>query len=186
MRKIVLGLAPVLMAVPSGAFAAAPEWKMSEVTGDVHLTHDRRSRAATKGGLPSDRILAVVTGKGIDMRKIVLGLAPVLMAGHMGAVAAAPEGKVSEVTGDVHLSHEGRSRAATKGALLSSGAVSATGPKARAVIVRGQEFVVDSASSQLRVPAADSPNKIMQIIEDFGTALFNIEKKRDRKSTRLN
>src|SRR3546814_12856016 len=91
------------------------------------------------------------------MRKIVLGLAPVLMAVHSGAFAAAPEWKVSEVTGDVHLTHDGRSRAATKGALLSSGAVIATGPKARAVIVRGQEFVVVSPSSQLRVPAADSP-----------------------------
>src|SRR3546814_20445262 len=99
------------------------------------------------------------------------------MDDHSGACAAAPKWRVSEGTGDVHLTNDGRSRAATKGALLSSGAVIATGPKALAVIVRGQEFVVVSPSSQLRVPAADSPNKIMQIIEDFGTALFNIEKK---------
>src|SRR3546814_18032542 len=100
------------------------------------------------------------------MRKIVLGLAPVLMAVHSGAFAAAPEWKVSEVTGDVHLTHDGRSRAATKGALLSSGAVIATGPKARAVLVRGQEFVVVSPSSQLRVPAADARSEYRRVGEE--------------------
>jgi hypothetical protein len=48
---------------------------------------------------------------------------------------------VSEVSGDVRLSESGRTRAASKGALLGSGAVIATAPGARAVLVRGQEFV---------------------------------------------
>jgi hypothetical protein len=45
------------------------------------------------------------------------------------------------------------------------------------VIVRGQEFVVISPGTRIRVPEASSPNKIMQLIEDWGSALFRIEKK---------
>jgi hypothetical protein len=45
------------------------------------------------------------------------------------------------------------------------------------VIVRGQEFVVISPGTRIRVPEASSSNKIVQLIQDFGSALFKIEKK---------
>jgi hypothetical protein len=93
------------------------------------------------------------------------------------AIAAVPAWKVSEVSGDVRLSEAGRTRAAAKGALLGSGATIMTAPGARAVIVRGQEFVVISPGTRIRVPEANSPNKIMQLIADWGSALFKIEKK---------
>jgi hypothetical protein len=108
---------------------------------------------------------------------MILGLAPVLAAISGGANAAAPAWKVSETSGEVRLVENGRARPATKGALLTSGSTIATGPGARAVIVRGEEFVVISPRSQLRVPAESSSNGIMQLIEDFGTALFKIQKK---------
>ncbi len=111
------------------------------------------------------------------MRKMILGLAPVLAAMSGGANAAAPAWKVSETSGEVRLVENGRARLATKGALLASGSTIATGPGARAVIVRGEEFVVISPRSQLRVPAESSSSGIMQLIEDFGTALFKIQKK---------
>jgi hypothetical protein len=112
------------------------------------------------------------------MRKIVLAMAPLLLAASGTALAAGPGWTVSEVNGNVRVTENGRSRAATRGALLSSGATIATGRGSRAVIVRGQEFVVISPSSQLRVPlAAESRGGLMQMIEDFGTALFRIEKK---------
>ena len=111
------------------------------------------------------------------MRKILFGLAPVLLAASGSALAATPAWKVSEVSGDVRMTENGRARPAVRGALLASGATIATGPNARAVIVRGEEFVVISPRTQLRVPAASAPNKIMQLIEDFGTAVFRINKK---------
>lgn len=110
------------------------------------------------------------------MRKIILGLAPALML-MSGTALAAQEWKVSEVSGTVRLTENGKSRPASRGALLSSGAMITTGPAARAVIVRGEEFVVISPSTQIRVPAAVAPNKIFQLIEDFGTAIFKITKK---------
>ncbi len=76
------------------------------------------------------------------MRKYLLGLAPILISFSGTAVAASPSWKVSEVTGDVRLVQNGRTLAAAKGALLASGTTIATGPNARAVIVRGEEFVV--------------------------------------------
>jgi hypothetical protein len=111
------------------------------------------------------------------MRKMILGLAPaMLMMGTM-AQAAAPAWKVSEVSGNVRLSESGKTRAAMRGALLASGATITTAPGARAVIVRGEEFVVISPNTRLRVPEAAEAGGIMQIIEDFGTALFKIKKK---------
>jgi hypothetical protein len=109
------------------------------------------------------------------MRKIMIGLAPIVFAMSSGANAA--DWKISETSGDVRIVSQGKARAAVRGALLSSGSMIATGANARAVIVRGQEFVMISPRSQLRVPAAEAPNKIMQIIEDFGTAVFKINRK---------
>jgi hypothetical protein len=111
------------------------------------------------------------------MRKIVYSLAPVLMAISGSALAQAPAWKVSEVSGDVRVVQDGRPRLAVRGALLSSGSTIATGSNARAVIVRGEEFVVISPRTQLRVPAAASQNSIMQLIADFGTAMFKIQRK---------
>ncbi len=111
------------------------------------------------------------------MRKMILGLAPAILMMGTAAQAAPPAWKVSEVSGRVQLSESGRSRAAVRGALLSSGATITTAPGARAVIVRGEEFVVISPNTRLRVPEAAEADGIMQIIEDFGTALFKIKKK---------
>jgi hypothetical protein len=111
------------------------------------------------------------------MRKHILGLAPFLFAASATALAAPPPWKVSEATGDVRLVQNGRITTAVKGALLSSGSTIATGANARAVLVRGEEYVIVSPRTQLRVPADAAPNKIMQLIEDFGTAVFKINKK---------
>ena len=56
------------------------------------------------------------------MRKIIIGLAPLLLATGGAAIAAPGAWSVSEVSGNVRLSENGKSRAAVRGALLSSGA----------------------------------------------------------------
>jgi hypothetical protein len=111
------------------------------------------------------------------MRKIIVGLSPLLLALPSVSLAASLQWQVSETSGEVRLTQNGQARTAVRGALLASGATITTGAKARAVIVRGEEFVVISPGTQLRVPAADSPNTVMQMIEDFGTAVFKIKKK---------
>ena len=87
------------------------------------------------------------------MRRIIFAAAAPLLLSFPSVAAGAPPGwRISEATGEVRLVENGRSRAATRGALLSSGSVIATGANARAVIVRGKEFVVVSPRSQVRVP----------------------------------
>jgi len=73
---------------------------------------------------------------------IMLGLVPVLLAWSGPASAQSAGWRISEVSGDVRLVENGRARAATRGMLLSSGATIATGPAARAVIGRDDEYVI--------------------------------------------
>ena len=114
------------------------------------------------------------------MRKMIIGAAGTLLLS-MGAPAGAapqPAWRISESSGDVQLVESGRSRPALRGALLSSGSLIATGAAARAVIVRGKEFVVISPGSRVRVPTEpESRGGMMQMMVDFGTSLFKIERK---------
>jgi hypothetical protein len=110
------------------------------------------------------------------MRKAILGLAPLLLAIGTAAIGQTPSWRVSEVSGDVRVVEAGRTRAATRGMLLSSGSTIATAARARAVIVRGQDYVQISPSSRLTVPAApQGRGGIIQMLTDWGTALFRIE-----------
>lgn len=112
------------------------------------------------------------------MRKAILGLAPLLLAVGGTAVAQTPTWRVSEVSGDVRIVENGRSRAATRGALLASGSSIATAARARAVLVRGQEYIQVSPSSRLRVPdAPQARGGVIQMLTDWGTALFRIERR---------
>ncbi|WP_167737464.1 FecR family protein [Sphingomonas parva] len=113
------------------------------------------------------------------MRKVLLGPAALaLLLAPIAAQAAPPPWTVSEVAGDVQLIENGKPRPALRGALLASGATIATAAASRAVIVRGKEFVVISPRSRLRVPVeAESAGGLVQMIADFGSSLFRIEKK---------
>ena len=113
------------------------------------------------------------------MNRIVIGLTPFLAAMSSAAMAApaTPGWKVSEVSGDVRVVENGRPRAAVRGALLASGSMVVTGARARAVIVRGGEFVVVSPNSRLRLAPPEQQGGIIQAIVEFGTSLFRIEHK---------
>ena len=87
-----------------------------------------------------------------------------------------PQWRISEVSGNVRIVENGRSRPATRGALLSSGSAIATAAQARAVLVRGREYVVVSPRTQLRVPEDQVRSGIIQMLTDWGTALFRIER----------
>lgn len=110
------------------------------------------------------------------MRKAILGLAPLLLAMGTAAIGQTASWRVSEVSGDVRVVEGGRARAATRGMLLSSGSTIATAARARAVIVRGQDYVQISPSSRLQVPATpQGRGGVIQMLTDWGTALFRIE-----------
>jgi hypothetical protein len=111
------------------------------------------------------------------MRRLALALAPLLLTLGTPALAQASSWRVSEVSGNVQVTEAGRSRPATRGTLLSSGSMIATAARARAVLVRGEDYVVVSPNSRLRVPdAAQAASRgVIQMLTDWGTALFRIE-----------
>jgi hypothetical protein len=93
------------------------------------------------------------------------------------ALAQTAPWRVSEASGDVRIVEGGRSRPATRGALLSGGSIVATAQRARAVLVRGRDYVIVSPASRVRVPTAAQGGSrgLIQMITEAGTAMFRIE-----------
>lgn len=91
---------------------------------------------------------------------------------------AAPLWKVSEVAGLVRVQGPAGAKPATRGAVLAPGEAVMTGRDGRAVLTRGEEYVIVSPSSRLRLPAAaEETNGIIQILQDVGEAIYKIQKK---------
>src|SRR4051812_37477778 len=63
MKKLFAGLAPVLLAIGSGAVAAPPSWRVSEASGDVRVVENGRPRVALRGALLASGA-TIVTGQG--------------------------------------------------------------------------------------------------------------------------
>ncbi|MGZ8297874.1 MAG: FecR family protein, partial [Allosphingosinicella sp.] len=93
------------------------------------------------------------------------------------AFAATPLWRVTEAAGTVQVQHGGRTAAAVRGATLEPGDTVTTGANGRAVLVRGQEYVIVAARTRLRLPAAADERGIVQVLQDWGRATFRIEKK---------
>ena len=111
------------------------------------------------------------------MRMFLVALMALLFAAGEPALAQTASWRVSEASGDVRIVEGGRTRPATRGALLSGGSVVATAQRARAVLVRGRDYVIVSPASRVRVPTAAQGGSrgLIQIIAEAGTAMFRIE-----------
>ena len=107
--------------------------------------------------------------------KIFLTLAAIVAAGT--AHAGAPQWKLSESAGTVNILRSGVSKIAISGGSLTAGDVITTGAKSRAVLVRGQEYVVVSPNSRLRISAPENSGGVVQFFEELGNVLFRIDKK---------
>ena len=85
---------------------------------------------------------------------------------------------VSEASGRVMVTDASGARTATRGMTVPAGASVTTESGARAVLVRGQEFVTISPNSRLRLVAEAQSAGLIQVLQDWGNALFRIEKQR--------
>ncbi len=113
-------------------------------------------------------------GHAVKRLKTVLVLAGLLLGG--SAMAGVPDWTMSESSGQVMVASSGMVRAASRGATLSPGDVIATGPKGRAVIVRGQEYLVVAPNSRIRVADPVKSGGMTQIVEQIGNVVFKIKK----------
>ncbi|WP_287979859.1 FecR family protein, partial [Sphingomonas sp.] len=84
---------------------------------------------------------------------------------------------ISEASGPVQIAHAGLTKVATRGNAVVAGDTVTTGSGARAVLVRGSEFMMVAPASQLRLPAEAQPTGFTRVVQDFGNVVFMIKKK---------
>jgi FecR protein len=114
----------------------------------------------------------------IAMFKAKLTLAAIGLFMANAAFAAAPEGwKISEKSGTVTVLHSGVSKIALQGNAISTGDVVNTGANGRAVLVRGQEYLVIAPNSRLRIADPAPSGGMIQILQDVGNVIFKIKRK---------
>lgn len=91
--------------------------------------------------------------------------------------AEPPPWTLSESAGNVQVANSaGVVRKASRGMQLPAGEAVVTGPKSRAIIVRGQEFVTISANSKVSIAVPRNGSKV-QILQTRGNAVYKIQKK---------
>lgn len=95
------------------------------------------------------------------------------------ATAQVAQWTVSEASGRVTVRDASGEHAARRGNLVSPGATLSTGPGARAVVVRGKDFVNVAANSRIRIPTAAQNSGGFDVVQEWGNAVFQIEKKKN-------
>ena len=110
------------------------------------------------------------------MRIVASGLLVAALMTSGAAYAGTPGWSVSESSGQVNILSPGLSRVATRGGAIAIGDVIATGTNGRAVLVRGEEFVIVAPNSRLRVADPVKTGGLTQMVEQFGNAVFKIKK----------
>ena len=85
---------------------------------------------------------------------------------------------VSEVSGRVILREGSKTGPVARGSVVAAGDIVETAAGGHAVIVRGKDFVTVAPNSRIRIPDAKAPEAgLFDVIEEWGNALFQIEKK---------
>ena len=92
------------------------------------------------------------------------------------AYAGAPGWSLSETSGQVTVVSTGLVKAATRGGTVAAGDVINTGRNGRAVLVRGEEYLVVAPNSRIRVAEPAKTGGLTQIIENFGNVIYKIKK----------
>lgn len=110
------------------------------------------------------------------MMKRALTAATLSLLASTPAWAATPGWSVSERSGTVTILRGGISRIALLDGAVASNDVIATGPNGRAVLVRGEEFLVVAPNSRLRVADPAQTSGFVQIIEEAGNVIYRIKR----------
>jgi len=82
---------------------------------------------------------------------------------------------VSERSGAVTVLHSGVIKAALSGAEVVAGDLVTTGSNGRAVLVRGEDYLVVAPSSKLHVAQPVAANPLLQMFQDSGNVVYKIK-----------
>src|SRR3546814_8465566 len=100
------------------------------------------------------------------------------MAAIAGPAFASPvQWTISEASSGVTVSHQGSSKAAVRGEKVQTGDKVITGPNARAVLVRGEEYAIVAPNTRLEIADPAKSGGLWQIVESSGNIVFSIKKK---------
>ena len=100
-----------------------------------------------------------------------------LMSSSHAAMAQSTGWTVSEAAGTVIVRDGSGDRPVRRGTVIAEGATLSTGPGARAVVVRGKDFMTVNANSRVRIPVPADKRGMFDVLQEWGNALFQIEKK---------
>jgi hypothetical protein len=92
------------------------------------------------------------------------------------AFAGAPGWSISESSGQVAVVSTGLVKAAVRGGAVATGDFINTGRNGRAVLVRGEEYLVVSPNTRIRVADPAKSGGLTQIVEHFGNVIYKIKK----------
>jgi hypothetical protein len=121
-------------------------------------------------------VVIVFEARNLIMRqRSVYFAASITLLWSTSALAASPW-VISEKTGTVMIVRGGATKAAARGGELAPGDLISTAPGARAVLIRGEEYLVVSPGSRLRIAAPKENGVVTQIIEEAGNVIFKIKK----------
>lgn len=109
------------------------------------------------------------------MRRAILGF---LLGTAMAtpALAGTPAWTISEASQGVMINHAGQLKPAMRGGHAAFGDVITTGPNARAVLVRGEEYAVIAPNSRLQVADPAASGGLTQFLERLGNVVFSVKK----------
>jgi hypothetical protein len=110
------------------------------------------------------------------MRTARLGLIIATMFASGAAYAGTPGWTISESAGQVSVLSTGVVKVAVRGGALATGDFVTTGANGRAVLVRGEEYLVVAPNSRIRVADPAKSGGMTQIIEHFGNVIYKIKK----------
>ena len=111
------------------------------------------------------------------MGKMAVGAVAFSMLWAGTAIAASDGWQISEKSGNVIVLHSGVSKIALQGNAVAMGDVISTGTNGRAVLVRGQEYLVVAPDTRLRIADPAPSGGFVQIIQDVGNVIFKIKRK---------
>ena len=103
-------------------------------------------------------------------------LATSLLMTSSAAIGAVPGWTISETSGPVLIAAPGVSRAAQRGGMLAIGDVVSTGRGGRAVLVRGEEYLVVAPNTRITVADPAASGGLTQIVEQVGNVIYKIRK----------
>ncbi|WP_197432042.1 FecR family protein, partial [Sphingomonas sp. CCH15-F11] len=99
------------------------------------------------------------------------------MSASPAALAQGNGWTISEASGPVTIQDAAGKHAAKRGTPVAEGATVATGAGGRVVVVRGKDFMTVNANSRVRIPQATAQRGVVDVLQDWGNAIFQIEKK---------